>query len=108
MEEPRLDSIPDLLQDLDCFVGAERADLCDFTSDINGGFHMAQYREHILSILGRGSRMFSDIAPVIEDNRQDTIRRFVTLIFMQHEGEVALTQYDNRILVERASNETDN
>ena len=33
--------------------------------------------------------------------QQDKIWRFVTLIFMQHDREIELTQYDNDLLIEK-------
>ena len=59
------------------------------------------YRNHILAILGMGTRLFSDIPPTMEDNRKDKIWRFVTLIFMQQDGDVSLTQHGADILIER-------
>ena len=45
--------------------------------------------------------MFSNFPALCEDVRVDRARRFVTLIYMEHEREVVLTQYGNDILVER-------
>jgi hypothetical protein len=66
---------------------------------------MGDYRNHILSVLGVGSRLFSDIAPLIDDFRRDKIWRFVTLIFMAQDQEVELTQYGKDILVGKVANE---
>jgi hypothetical protein len=45
--------------------------------------------------------MFSGINCITADPHEDRIRRFVTLIFMQHEREVELTQSDNDLLIEK-------
>jgi len=44
--------------------------------------------------------MFSGINCIASDPREDRIWRFVTLVFMQHEQEVELTQHDNDLLIE--------
>ena len=83
---------------MDCFIGADEYD--DLGFEVDSGFEMDDYRSHILSALGYGSRMFSSINCILSDPREDRIWRFVTLIFMQHEREVELTQYDNDLLIE--------
>mgnify|MGYP000311342904 CR=1 FL=1 len=98
LQEPCLESIPGLISDLDHFVSADDADDTEFAVD--SGFAMEDYRRHILSALGYGSRMFSGINCVSQDPREDRVWRFVTLIFMQHDQEVELTQYDNDLLIE--------
>jgi hypothetical protein len=103
--EPSLDSVPGLVQDLDDFIGTQGFGTCDFSSEVNGGFSMQKYREHILSSLGSGSRAFCGIEALIEDCRLDRIWRFVTLVFMQQDGEVVLSQYGNDLLVERVCDE---
>jgi hypothetical protein len=86
---------------LDDFIGTQGFSTCGFSSEVNGGFSMQKYREHILSSLGDGSRVFSNIEGLMQDCRLDRIWRFVTLIFMQQDGEVVLSQYGNDLLVER-------
>jgi hypothetical protein len=100
LQDLRLDSVPGLFQDLDCFVGANEAPADNPGFEMDFGFEMDDYRSHILSALGYGSRMFSSINCVSQDPREDKIWRFVTLIFMQHEQEIELTQYDNDLLIE--------
>ena len=99
LQQPCLESIPGLFQDLDCFVGADEGKTDDLGFD--SGFEMEDYRSHILTALGCGSRLFSSIDYVSQDPREDRVWRFVTLIFMQHEQEIDLTQYDNDLLIER-------
>jgi len=103
MDEPCLESIPGLAEALNDFIGTEMASGGTFTP--KSGFRMADYRNHILSILGIGSRLFSDIAPLTDDRRRDKIWRFVTLTFMAQDREVELTQYGADILVGRVGNE---
>ena len=99
LEEPCLDSIPGLTEALNGLIGAETSGFQNFLS--RSGFSLEDYRNHLLSVIGNGSRLFSDISPLIEDCRRDKIWRFVTLIFMRQDREVLLTQYGSDILVER-------
>jgi len=101
-EDPVLESIQGLTEALDSFIGINVA-LYEISQ--NCGFNMDYYRGHMLSVLGMGTRLFSDLPPIMEDSRKDKIWRFVTLIFMQQEGDVSLTQYGPDILVERVENE---
>ena len=103
MEEPCLDSIPGLEEALDGFVGSGMIDFATFLP--RSGFSMKEYRNHILQILGAGSRLFSEIRPLAEDYRRDRIWRFITLIFMTQDREVELTQFGADILVERVTSE---
>ncbi len=103
IEPPCLESIPGLDEALNSFIGAELSGECAFAA--KSGFRMADYRSHILSLLGVGSRLFSDIAPLMDDSRRDKVWRFVTLIFMAQDREVELTQYGRDILVGRVSSE---
>jgi hypothetical protein len=61
LEEPRLDSIPGLTEALNQFIGLKATGFEDFLS--KAGFCMGDYRIHLLSVIGNGSRLFSDIAP---------------------------------------------
>jgi hypothetical protein len=103
MDEPCLESIPGLDEALNGFIGTDIAAGCAFAP--KSGFRMGDYRNHILSILGVGSRLFSDITPLTDDRRRDKIWRFVTLTFMAQDREVELTQYGADILVGRVGNE---
>jgi len=100
LQEPCLESVPGLVQNLDDLVGADAPIPNNSGFEIDTGFEMKDYRSHILSALGCGSRMFSSINRILSDPREDRIWRFVTLIFMQHEQEVELNQYDNDLLIE--------
>ena len=106
MEEPCLESIPGLAEALNSFIGTEMASGCAYVPYVpKSGFRMGDYRNHILSLLGVGSRLFSDIAPLMDESRRDKVWRFVTLIFMAQDREVELTQYGRDILVGRVSHE---
>ena len=102
LEEPNLDDVPGLTDALNHFIGIQ-FDPCDFSS--TSRFRMNDYRNHILSVLGIGARLFSDMPSLFENGRADRICRFVTLIFMQQDGEVSLTQYGDDVLVEKIQNE---
>ena len=108
MEEPHLDSIPGLIQDLNDFVQKGSCEAGEVFFDTQTAFHMNDYHDHIMSILSRESILFSNIDPRIEDSHQDRIWRFITLIFMQNDHEVELTQYGNHILVQKVYNEAYN
>ena len=101
LEEPRIDSLPGLLEDLDRFVNAGKAEQEDTGFVVDTTFVMTDYREHILSFLSCGSRFFSGISCLGPDLREDRAFRFVTLIFMQHDCEVELNQHGDDILIER-------
>jgi hypothetical protein len=66
---------------------------------------METYRKTILEYLDGLEVMFSALPALCDDARVERARRFVTLVYMEHEGEVVLTQYENDILVEK--NEAD-
>ncbi len=101
LQEPCLESVPGLIADLDHFVGADEDGSDDSVLETNSVFSMDDYRSHILSALDCGSRFFSKINNLGADLREDRVYRFVTLIFMQNEQEIDLTQYDNDLLIER-------
>ena len=102
LQEPTLESIPGLTEALNGFIGTDLGGLKDFLS--RSDFSMDDYRNHILSFIGTGSMLFSGIPPLVGESRRDKIWRFVTLIFMQQDGDVSLTQYGADILVERVQN----
>lgn len=89
--------------DLDAFIGSEMvsADVFSYKT----AFSMTQYRGHILSVIGLGGRLFSTISPMTDDSRKDKSWRFITLLFMEQDREVTLTQYGSDLLVERWKHE---
>jgi hypothetical protein len=104
-QTPDLNSVPGLVEDLNDFIGAKTTDIAQVDFDERPEFRMDDYRAHINSILGWDCILFSDIAALIDDIRNDKIWRFITLIYMQHEREVTLTQRENDILVKRMYHE---
>ena len=107
MEDPHLESIPGLIQDLNDFIQSDSAQMSQSCFDAKPGFDLNNYRDHILSILSWDCMLFSDISPIIEDCRLDKIWRFITLIFMHNDREVELTQYGNDLLVQKVYHEAD-
>jgi hypothetical protein len=105
LEQPNLESINGLLQDLDLFVqhGSEDVLPCGF--EPKQEFSMARYRDHILARLGWGAVSFSGIPAMGEESRQDRAWRFITLVFMQNERVVDLVQEGDNIWVQRLQNE---
>jgi hypothetical protein len=99
VDEPVLD--PCLVQDLDSFIGAQGLSPYEALSEVSAGFSMEKYREHILLALDSGTTPFSAMEALVEDCRLDRVWRFITLVFMQHEGEVVISQYGQDLLVER-------
>ena len=103
-EAPDLESIPGMLEDLNGFIQhAEHIPKYNF--DIENNFSMDDYRNHILSVLSWNSMLFSNITHLADDYRRDRIRRFITLIFMQNDQEVELTQDAKDIRVQKVYNE---
>ena len=94
-----IERLENLAKDLDEFIKVCERDLQDRTPDIEE-FDMLSYRSHILTLFS-DELLFSSITPLSEDSRKDRAWKFITLIFMEHEREVWLTQYGNDILVER-------
>ena len=104
-EKPDLDSIPGLIEDLNEFIKNASDKSNQYSFDVDQPFDMDKYREHILSMLSWDSMLFSDINPIIEDNRKDRAWRFITLIFMEHEHKIEIKQQGNDLSVQRLYNE---
>lgn len=95
-----LDSVPGLVMALDEFIGHAQSTPFQYFNP-KSEFCMEEYRDTILAAIQDCNRYFSAIQPLYSDQRRDRIWRFMTLIFMDHEGEVDLVQRDNDILVMR-------
>jgi hypothetical protein len=105
LEDPCLERAPGLLRDLDDFVkGGSQGDP-NCLLGLKTGFNMGDYHDHILRVLGWKSTPFSDITPLIDDRRSDKVFRFITLIFMQNDREVELTQDGTDIWVRKVYSE---
>jgi len=98
LEEIDLETLPNLTEDLDYFVGCHEAASEQWSPRDNPSYE--QYRRHIISFIDATAR-FSAIAPLVPEERWDKVHRFATLIFMEHHREVDLYQIDNDILVSR-------
>ena len=105
LEEPCLESVDGLIQDLNNFVQTGPDDMFQAAFDIKSEFNMDHYRDHILSVLTWDNMPFSDITPLIDDCRKDRVWRFITLVFMQNDREVDVTQYGTGLMVQRVYNE---
>jgi hypothetical protein len=105
MEEPRLDTLPDFLQDLDAFILGNPIPLCCDAFELKSDFNLAAYRAHILSLLSHHTLRFSDISPLTDDDRRDRARRFITLVFMDNDREINLQQHGNDLLIRRYDHE---
>ena len=104
-EKPDLDSIPGLIEDLNEFIKNASDKSNQYSFDVDQPFDMDKYREHILSMLSWDSMFFSDIDPIIKDDRKDRAWRFITLIFMEHEHKIEIKQQGNDLSVQRLYNE---
>lgn len=105
MENPDLTSVPGLLDDLNDFVKGESGPISNLFIPAKNPFIMDDYRKHILSGLGWDSLLFSSMNPLIEDKRLDRVYRFITLVFMENDHEVELTQYGHDLMVQRVYHE---
>lgn len=105
MEEPRLDTLPDFLQDLDTFILGNPIQLCGDAFELKSDFNLAAYRTHILSLLDNHTLRFSDISPLTDDDRRDRARRFITLVFMDNDQEINLQQHGGDLLIRRCDDE---
>lgn len=101
-DTPSIDSIPGLALDLDAFIGsAPEITLSQFLS--RDEFHLDEYRSAIEDIIPPGCIIrFSAIPPVCRQRRIDRARRLITLLLMEQDREVDLTQCgEDDIKVER-------
>lgn len=104
-ELPELGEVPGLTEALGSFVEQRQAvPLSRFVGD--DVFSMEDYRQAILRALCGCSVLFDAIPRVGQDARKDRVRRFVTLLYMEHDHEVTMSQYGERIVVEKCGAET--
>ena len=102
---PKIEGISGLIEDLDDFIQWDHEPDESFSYHEQPRFNMNDYRGHIYTFLDWDSLLFSDIDPLGDDLRIDKIARFITLVFMDNEQEVDLTQQGDNILVQRVYNE---
>lgn len=105
MDEPQLDTIPDLIDDLDEFILGNPIPVLQSFDDAQSGFNLAAYRSHILELLEHHTIYFSTISPLTGDYRRDRVRRFITLVFMDNDQEIHLQQSGDDLLIWRRHNE---
>jgi len=89
-----------LSEDLNDLINTNSAMISEEINTETDEFDMLRYWHHILLGL-HDEILFSRILPISKNSRKDRIWRFITLIFMEHEQKIWLTQYDNDILVEK-------
>jgi hypothetical protein len=100
-ELPAIADVPGLCDALDSFVGSVATfPLREFAAG-DDVFDMDQYRRMILQALTEYSVWFDALPRLSEDVRRDRVRRFVTLVYLEHEGQVDLSQFGERIVVMR-------
>lgn len=90
-----------LTDDLDNLCGDSSGDSITQIDQPDSEFHISAYWRHICTFLTAGETTFESIDSLSSDARKDRAWRFITLIFMEHDQEVYLSQFGNDILVER-------
>ena len=105
LDNPDIESIPGLINDLDSFIQGGISKSTDLVFERQFEFNMNDYQNHILSVLTWGRITFSAITPFIQDCRRDRIWRFITLIYMQQDREVDITQDGSDLWVQRVYHE---
>ena len=97
-DSPNPHALTELSAELDQFIGEEpMVSLAEFVGTYS--YRMEDYREIILSRLDGDGIRFAALPAIYEDPRLDSIRRFTTLIFMEHAREVWLEQRGEDIRV---------
>ena len=104
LDNPELDAIPGLIEDLDNFIENTAYEPGQFILHSDNLFDMDKYRQHILSVLTWDTMLFSEIDPLVDDIRDDRTYRFITLVFMDHDREIELNQFGNDLSVQRRYN----
>ena len=104
LDNPELDAIPGLFEDLDNFIENTAYEPGQFILYSDNLFDMDKYRQHILSVLTWDTMLFSEIDPLIDDIRDDRTYRFITLVFMDHDREIELNQFGNDLSIQRRYN----
>ena len=100
-ESIKLDEIDGLTETLNSFIDSPIPESLIRFYLKSEEFEMGKYKNHILSSFEGIEMFFDEIQALIENGRKDKIFRVITLIFMAHNKEVILNQYNNRILVEK-------
>jgi len=104
-EDPVIEGVPGLMEALNLFLTQKESFQCGQGLLGKYEFAMPAYRQHILQSLGWGRHSFSSFLPMGNESRKDRVWRFITLVYMDHTGEVVLTQEDHDIWVARGNRE---
>ena len=91
-EKPSLKMIAGLESELDAFVGLPIPKEVLARMLGRSDFDMEQYRQHILELVEGCVVRFSGISQLVDDARADRVFRFITVVFMEHQGEVVLSE----------------
>jgi len=105
VEEPELETIPGLIEDLDEFILGEKLEFPDTIFENGDIFNIEKYWSHIQQILGWDPIHFSEIPPLEDNHRRDRAYRFITMIYMQNDRKVDIEQEGNDLFVQRVYNE---
>ena len=97
-DEVDLNALPGLLTDLDDLIGTKNTD--EPLQEWERNLSIEDYRRHIFNLLD-AEIVFSSISPLFPEERRDKVYRFISLIFMEQDREVRLSQCGEDILVER-------
>ena len=91
-EYPEPGGIPGLDHALDVFTSAPLPQGLLNEIGEREYFDMSQYRQYILDITCGCIVHFEGMSQLVADQRLDRIYRFITVVFMQHNGEVTIEQ----------------
>lgn len=91
-ESPIIETLPGLDQALNRFVNMPLPISLFLFADGRPRFDMHLYRQHIRDLAAGCVVHFEGISKLIPDARLDRIFRFITIIFMQQDGEIEIRQ----------------
>ena len=93
-ELPDIDDVPGLAQDLAEFIGQAQATDDEFPGcSPQDVFDLARYQATIRDALSPEGSLFSELPTLGDNHRLDMVRRFMSLVFMEHVGDVALSPF---------------
>lgn len=97
---PGLEEVPGLVDALDLFISTGPTMSAQHFVD-DDVFDMEKYRRMIMESVGDWRIWFDAFPRMCEDPRRDRVRRFITLVYLEHEGQVDLIQAGDRIVVSK-------
>lgn len=95
---PDLEAVPDLDEALNAFLTVPERPIAPVVPGAN--FDLNAYRRHIHHAAAGQEVLFRAIPPLGAPTRQDVARRFVALLFMEHDRELRMVQYGKELVVE--------